>query len=411
MKIAIPKEIREGETRVAASPDTVKKFVALGAEVVVEAGAGIKAAVTDAAYEGAGATIAVDAASALSGAEIVLKVQRPMLASEGTDELGLIDRGALLVANLSPYDTPDALQAYADAGITACAMELMPRITRAQSMDVLSSQSNLAGYKAVLDACAVYGKAMPMMMTAAGTVPPAKCFIMGAGVAGLQAIATARRLGGVVSATDVRPAVKEQVESLGASFVAVEDDEFREAETSGGYAKEMSEAYQKKQAELVADHIAKQDIVICTALIPGRPAPTLITQEMVESMKPGSVIVDLAVERGGNCALSKPGEIVDHNGVLIVGHLNVPGRLPADASALYARNLLNFLTPLIDKETGALAIDWDDEIVKGVVLTRDGAIVHPAFAPKSPEPQPEAESEAEQTEPAAEGDADEQAKS
>ncbi|MEO1225743.1 MAG: Re/Si-specific NAD(P)(+) transhydrogenase subunit alpha [Pseudomonadota bacterium] len=400
MKIAIPKEIREGETRVAASPDTVKKFVALGAEVVVEAGAGIRAAVTDAAYEGAGATIAADAASALSGAEIVLKVQRPMLAGEGTDELGLIDRGALLVANLAPYDTPDALQAYADAGITACAMELMPRITRAQSMDVLSSQSNLAGYKAVLDACAVYGKAMPMMMTAAGTVPPAKCFIMGAGVAGLQAIATARRLGGVVSATDVRPAVKEQVESLGASFVAVEDDEFREAETAGGYAKEMSEAYQKKQAELVADHIAKQDIVICTALIPGRPAPTLITQEMVESMKPGSVIVDLAVERGGNCALSKPGEIVDHNGVLIVGHLNVPGRLPADASALYARNLLNFLTPLIDKDTGALAIDWDDEIVKGVVLTRDGAIVHPAFAPAPPEPEPEPE----QAEPEAEGD-------
>ena len=411
MKIAIPKEIREGETRVAASPDTVKKFVALGAEVVVEAGAGIKAAVTDAAYEGAGATIATDAASALSGADIVLKVQRPVLAGEGTDELGMIDRGALLVANLAPYDTPDAVQAYADAGITACAMELIPRITRAQSMDVLSSQSNLAGYKAVLDACAVYGKAMPMMMTAAGTVPPAKCFIMGAGVAGLQAIATARRLGGVVSATDVRPAVKEQVESLGASFVAVEDDEFREAETAGGYAKQMSEAYQKKQAELVADHIAKQDIVICTALIPGRPAPTLITQEMVESMKPGAVIVDLAVERGGNCALSKPGEIVDHNGVLIVGHLNVPGRLPADASALYARNLLNFLTPLIDKETGALAIDWDDEIVKGVVLTRDGAIVHPAFAPKPPEPQPEAEPEAEQSEPAAEGDGDAQTSS
>ncbi|MEM8590260.1 MAG: Re/Si-specific NAD(P)(+) transhydrogenase subunit alpha [Pseudomonadota bacterium] len=408
MKIAIPKEIREGETRVAASPDTVKKFVALGAEVVVEAGAGIKAAVTDAAYEGAGATIATDAASALSGAEIVLKVQRPMLAGEGTDELGMIDRGALLVANLAPYDTPDALQAYADAGITACAMELIPRITRAQSMDVLSSQSNLAGYKAVLDACAVYGKAMPMMMTAAGTVPPAKCFIMGAGVAGLQAIATARRLGGVVSATDVRPAVKEQVESLGASFVAVEDDEFREAETAGGYAKQMSEAYQKKQAELVADHIAKQDIVICTALIPGRPAPTLITQDMVESMKPGSVIVDLAVERGGNCALSKPGEIVDHNGVLIVGHLNVPGRLPADASALYARNLLNFLTPLIDKETGALAIDWDDEIVKGVVLTRDGAIVHPAFAPASSEPAPEPEPEAGT---AAGGDSDQQTSS
>lgn len=403
MKIAIPKEIREGETRVAASPDTVKKFVALGAEVVVETGAGMTASITDDAYEAAGATIAADAASALSGAEIVLKVQRPLLAAEGTDELGMIDRGAVLVATLAPYDTPDALQAYADAGITACAMELIPRITRAQSMDVLSSQSNLAGYKAVLDACAVYGKAMPMMMTAAGTVPPAKCFVMGAGVAGLQAIATARRLGGIVSATDVRPAVKEQVESLGASFVAVEDDEFREAETAGGYAKEMSEDYQRKQAELVADHIAKQDMVICTALIPGRPAPTLITQEMVEAMKPGSVIVDLAVERGGNCTLSKPGEIVDHNGVLIVGHLNVPGRLPADASSLYARNLLNFLTPLIDKETGALAIDWDDEIVKGVVLTRDGAIVHPAFAPKPPEP------EAEEAEPAGEGDGGEQA--
>lgn len=395
MKIAIPKEIRDGETRVAASPDTVKKFVALGAEVAVETGAGVRAAMTDDAYVSAGATIGSDAASTLAGADIVLKVQRPLLPAEGNDELGLIGRGALLVANLVPYDTPDALQAYADAGVTACAMELIPRITRAQSMDVLSSQSNLAGYKSVLDACAVYGKALPMMMTAAGTVPPAKCFVMGAGVAGLQAIATARRLGAVVSATDVRPAVKEQVESLAASFVAVEDDEFREAETAGGYAKQMSEAYQHKQAALVAEHIAKQDIVICTALIPGRPAPTLVTQEMVESMKPGSVIVDLAVERGGNCALSQPGQVVDHNGVLIVGHLNVPGRLPADASALYARNLLNFLTPLIDTDAAALAIDWDDEIVKGVVLTRDGVIVHPSFAPAAPE----AETEAAPTEP------------
>ncbi|MEM7442048.1 MAG: Re/Si-specific NAD(P)(+) transhydrogenase subunit alpha [Pseudomonadota bacterium] len=396
MKIAIPKEVRDGETRVAASPDTVKKFVALGAEVAVEAGAGINAAVTDDDYANAGATIGSDASSTLSGADVVLKVQRPLLASEGTDELAMIGKGALLVANLAPYDTPDALQAYADAGITACSMELIPRITRAQSMDVLSSQSNLAGYKSVLDACGVYGKALPMMMTAAGTVPPAKCFIMGAGVAGLQAIATARRLGGVVTATDVRPAVKEQVESLGASFVAVEDDEFRQAETAGGYAKQMSEAYQQKQAALTAEHIAKQDIVICTALIPGRPAPTLVTQEMVESMKPGSVIVDLAVERGGNCVLSKPGEVVNHNGVLIVGYLNVPGRLPADASALYARNLLNFLTPLIDKETSALAVDWDDEIVQGVVLTRDGAIVHPSFAPAAPEAEPAPE------EPAAE---------
>ena len=381
MKVAIPKERRSGELRVAASPDTVKKLVALGINVVVETGAGIGAAMTDEAYRAAGASITPDYSSTVGAADVVLKVRRPLLPGEGSvDELKPLVRGAMLVAILDPYDTPDAIAAYADAGVDAFAMELMPRITRAQSMDVLSSQSNLAGYKSVLDATAVFGRAFPMMMTAAGTVPPARVLVMGAGVAGLQAIATARRLGAIVSATDVRPAAKEQVESLGGSFVAVEDEEFKQAETAGGYAKEMSDGYKKKQAELIAETIKKQDIVICTALIPGRPAPTLVSEEMVASMKPGSVIVDLAVERGGNCPLSRPDEVVETHGVRIVGHTNVAGRVAVDASSLYAKNLLNFLTPLIDKESGSLAIDWDDEIIKGTALTRKGSIVHPAFA-------------------------------
>ena len=385
MRVAIPKERRPGEARVAASPDTVKKLVGLGLEVVVETGAGNGAAMPDADYEKTGARIARDLKATVADADLVLKVRRPLLAGEGkVDELAALKKGAVLAAVLDPYDAQESMDAYADAGVTAFAMELMPRITRAQSMDVLSSQSNLAGYKAVLDAAAEFGKAFPMMMTAAGTVPPAKIMVMGAGVAGLQAIATARRLGGIVSATDVRPAAKEQVESLGASFVAVEDEEFKEAETAAGYAKEMSDAYKQKQAALIAETIAKQDIVICTALIPGRPAPTLVSEDMVKTMKPGSVIVDLAVERGGNCTLSEPGKVVEAHGVKIVGHTNVPARLAADTSALYARNLLAFVQLIVDAESGALKIDWEDEIVSGTCLTRDGAIVHPSFAKAAP---------------------------
>ena len=406
MKLAIPKERRAGEMRVAASPDTVKRFIGLGAEVSVETGAGDGAAITDEEFAKAGATIAKDEAEALADADIVLKVQRPLLAGDGKgapDELALIKPGAILVAILAPYDAPDSLEAYAKAGVDAFAMELMPRITRAQVMDVLSSQSNLAGYRAVLDAAAEFGRAFPMMMTAAGTVPAAKVFIMGAGVAGLQAIATAKRLGGIVSATDVRPASKEEVASLGGAFVAVEDDEFREAQTAGGYAKEMSDAYKKKQAELIADHIKKQDIVICTALIPGRPAPTLVNDDMVKSMKPGSVIVDLAAERGGNCTLTKPGKVVQAHDVTIVGHLNVASRLPAASSLLYAKNLLNFLTPLIDADSKALKIDWDDEIVVGTALTHDGKIVNSQFAPSeaaAPADQPAGEAPADDASPA-----------
>ncbi len=314
----------------------------------------------------------------MKDADVVLKVRRP-----NAIELAQYKKGALVIAIMDPYGNEAALKAMAEAGVTAFAMELMPRITRAQSMDVLSSQANLAGYRAVIDAAAEYGRALPMMMTAAGTVPAAKVFVMGVGVAGLQAIATARRLGAIVTATDVRPAVKEQVQSLGAKFIAVEDDEFKQAETAGGYAKEMSKEYQAKQAALVAEHIKKQDIVITTALIPGRPAPRLVTKDMVASMRPGSVIVDLAVERGGNVEGAKPGEVAAVNGVKIVGHLNVAGRLAATASALYAKNLLTFLDLMIDKTAKTLAVTWDDEIVKATVLTRDGAVVHPNFAPKS----------------------------
>jgi H+-translocating NAD(P) transhydrogenase subunit alpha len=375
MKVAVAEEVDAGEPRVAATPETIKKMIGLGAEVAVEPGAGIKSGVLDADYAAAGATVAADA---VSGADIVLKVRRPQAA-----ELTRYKRGAIVIGIMDPYGHDEALRAMADAGVTAFAMELLPRITRAQVMDVLSSQANLAGYRAVIDAAAEYGRALPMMMTAAGTVPATKVFVMGAGVAGLQAIATARRLGAVVTATDVRPAAKEQVESLGAKFVAVEDDEFKAAETAGGYAKEMSKEYQAKQAALVADHVKKQDIVITTALIPGRPAPRLISKEMVASMRPGSVIVDLAVERGGNVEGVKADAVAETGGVKIVGFSNVPGRLAATASSLYAKNLLAFLDVLIDKKTKTLAINWDDDIVKATALTRDGAIVHPNFKPKS----------------------------
>ncbi|TQV81692.1 Re/Si-specific NAD(P)(+) transhydrogenase subunit alpha [Denitrobaculum tricleocarpae] len=382
MKIAIPKERRAHESRVAASPETVKKMIGLGAEVAVEKGAGTGSNFTDDAYKTAGATVGTDVTA---DADVVLKVQRPIVSGKDA-ELTSYKSGAVVMAICDPYRAGDDVSAMAKSGATVFAMDLVPRITRAQSMDVLSSQSNLAGYKAVLDASAEYASAFPMMMTAAGTVAPAKVLVMGAGVAGLQAIATAKRLGAVVSATDVRPAAKEQVESLGGTFVAVEDEEFKQAETAGGYAKEMSDDYKKKQAELIAETIKKQDIVITTALIPGRPAPMLVSADMVKSMKPGSVIVDLAVENGGNCELAQAGKVVTKHGVKIVGHYNVPSRVAADASALYARNLFNLLQLLVDGETKALAIDWEDEIVKGTCITRDGKIVHPGLAPKEDTP-------------------------
>jgi proton-translocating NAD(P)+ transhydrogenase subunit alpha len=377
MLIGVVAETDPLETRVAASPETVKKFIALGAEFAVQHGAGTGAGVSDADYEGAGARMA-SAAEVLSGVDVLLKVRRP----SGV-ELTQIKRGALIVGMMDPYGHVPAIEAMAKAGVDAFAMELLPRITRAQVMDVLSSQANLAGYRAVIDAASEYGRALPMMMTPAGTVPAAKVFIMGVGVAGLQAIATARRLGAVVTATDVRPATKEQVESLGAKFVAVEDEEFKQAETAGGYAKEMSPEYRAKQAALVAAHIAKQDIVVTTALIPGRPAPRLVTAEMAQSMRRGSVIVDLAVERGGNCELATAGELVTTaGGVKIVGYSSVT-RLAATASSLYARNLYAFVETLIDKTSKSLAIKWDDELVKATCLTRGGAIVNPNFQPKA----------------------------
>ena len=375
MRIAVARETDAAEPRVAATPETVKKLVALGAEVVVDPGAGTRSGILDLDYEAAGARVAAGGAK---DADIVLKVRRP-----SADEIKSYKKGALVVAIMDPYGNEAALKQLADAGVAAFAMELMPRITRAQSMDVLSSQANLAGYRAVIEAAEEYGRALPMMMTAAGTVPAAKVFIMGVGVAGLQAIATARRLGAVVTATDVRPATKEQVESLGAKFLAVEDEEFKNAQTAGGYAKEMSKEYQAKQAALVAEHIKKQDIVITTALIPGRPAPKLVSAEMVASMKPGSVIVDLAVERGGNVEGAVPGQVVQVGPAKIVGHLNVPGRLAASSSALYAKNLLTFIDTMIDKKEKKLAINWDDELIKATMLTRDGAVVHPNFMPKT----------------------------
>jgi NAD(P) transhydrogenase subunit alpha len=367
----------EGETRAAITPETAKKLVGLGCTVRVVSGSGLSAGIADAAYADVGATIVSGTAEAAAGADILLKVRRP-----AQSELAGLAPGALVVSMLSPFDDRSGLEALAGSGASLFSMEFMPRITRAQSMDVLSSQSNLAGYKAVVDAASLLHQAMPMMMTAAGTVPASKVFIMGVGVAGLQAIATARRLGGIVSATDVRPATKEQVASLGAKFIAVEDDEFREAQTAAGYAKPMSDAYQAKQKELVAGHIRTQDIVITTALIPGRPAPRLITAEMVASMKPGAVIVDLAAERGGNCELTKPGELVESGGVKIWGPLNLAGTLAVNATSLYAKNLLNFLETMFDRKTKAFAIDWEDDIVKGTLVAKGGRIVHPSLAPK-----------------------------
>jgi len=383
MKLAIPRERRAHERRVAATPDTVKRLKGLGLEVVVEAGAGAGVSIPDEAYAAAGATVAPDYASAVGEADIVLKVARPLAASEGQDEAAALKRGAVLVAMLDPYRNRDQVADFAARGLTAFAMELVPRITRAQAMDVLSSQANLAGYKAVLDAASEFGRAFPMMMTAAGTIAPAKVMVMGAGVAGLQAIATARRLGAVVCATDVRLAAKEQVESLGGTFVMVDDEEARQAETSGGYAKEMSDAYKKKQAALIADTIRKQDIVVCTAQIPGRAAPRLVSDAMIASMRPGSVIVDLAVETGGNCEGSVVGEVVLRHGVRVVGHANVPSRVAVDASQLYAKNLLSFVQLVVGKD-GALKVDRDDEIVKGALLSIDGAVVHPNFLPPPP---------------------------
>jgi NAD(P) transhydrogenase subunit alpha len=382
MKVAIVKERRAFERRVAASPDTVKQLKGLGLDVAVEAGAGDGACFVDAAYEAAGATIAADEAAALDGADIVLKVQRPLIGKGAQlNELKLMKKGAVLVGMLAPLENAADVQAYAKAGVIALAMELVPRITRAQTMDVLSSQANLAGYKAVLDAASEFGRAMPMMMTAAGTIKAARILVMGAGVAGLQAIATARRLGGVVFATDVRAAAKEQVESLGANFLMVDEEAMKSAETAGGYAREMGEDFQRRQREMVTNALKRIDMVICTALIPGRKAPVLLTEEMLGVMAAGSVVVDLAVESGGNVVGSKPEETVTtEGGVKIIGYANAPAHIPVDASLLYARNLWSFLALLVDKEKG-LHIDTSDEIVKAALLTMDGAVVNPALAP------------------------------
>lgn len=381
MKIAVPAvpvTQRNQEPRVGVSADTVKRFVDLGFEVMIEAGAGDASGIPDQTYEEKGAKISSNFAATVEGAEVVLVVSRPQ-----ADDIAALPRGTKLVGMLAPYDDQQIFTVLAEAGVDAFAMELMPRISRAQYMDVLSSQANLAGYKAVIDAAASFHRAMPMMMTAAGTIAPAKVLVMGAGVAGLQAVATAKRMGSIVSATDVRPAVKEQVESLGGKFVMVESDETESAETSGGYAKEMSDDYKRRQAELIEKTIADQDIVICTALIPGRPAPVLVTEDMVKSMRPGSVIVDLAVERGGNCPLSEPNQVVQAHGVTIIGYTNYPARLATDASMLYSKNLYNFISQYVDQESGAFALDWDDELVTGTALTRDGALVHPLFQSES----------------------------
>ena len=378
MQIAVPKERQPGETRVATSPDVVKKLVALGAEVVVEAGAGLGASFADDAFAKAGATIAPDFAQTVGKADIVLKVQRPSI--DGDNELAKLRKGAVLIGNLQAFAHPRDIAAYATAGLTSFALELMPRITRAQAMDILSSQSNLAGYRAVIDAAAMFGRAFPMMITAAGTVAPARVLVLGCGVAGLQAIATARRLGGIVTGYDVRPASREQVESLGAKFFQIDAGMVADAETAGGYAREMADDYKQKQEQALSEFLAKQDIAISTALIPGRPAPRLITEAMVRGMRPGSVIVDLAAEAGGNCALTELDKVVVRHGVTIAGHANPARRLAADASALYARNLLQFTSLLIDKAKGGLAIDWNDEIIKATLVTRDGQIVNAAVA-------------------------------
>ncbi|HMN37178.1 MAG TPA: Re/Si-specific NAD(P)(+) transhydrogenase subunit alpha [Hyphomicrobium sp.] len=375
--IAVTREPAD-EPRVAVSPETVKKLSAAGATVRVESGAGLRSRFSDEALKAAGAEI-VSREAALGGADVLLAIRRP-----SADDVKALKPGALVIAGLNPYDDRAGLDALAATAASVFAMEFMPRTTRAQAMDILSSQANLAGYKAVVDAGAMFGQALPMMMTPAGTVPAAKAFIMGVGVAGLQAIATARRLGAQVTATDVRPATKEQVQSLGAKFVAVEDEEFKQAQTAAGYAKPMSAEYQAKQAELVANHIKNQDIVITTALIPGRPAPRLITRAMVESMKPGSVIVDLAAERGGNCELTQAGKVIETpNGVKISGPLNLAGSIAVNASSLFAKNLLAFLEIMLDKKEKKLAVDWNDDLVKGTLVAKDGKIVHPNLVQQS----------------------------
>jgi proton-translocating NAD(P)+ transhydrogenase subunit alpha len=378
MKIAVVKERRAFERRVAASPDTVKRMVGMGLEVTIESGAGAGAQFTDAAFAEAGARIAVDQAAALGDADVVLKVQRPLIGAEsGIDELALLKREAALIGLLQPAQNPADANAYAGAAISAFAMELVPRITRAQAMDVLSSQANLAGYKAVIDAAAEFGRAFPMMMTAAGTIKAARLLVMGAGVAGLQAIATGRRLGAIVSATDVRAAAKEQVESLGATFITVDEATARTAETAEGYAREMGEDYQRRQRERITEALKRTDIVVCTALVPGRKAPILLTSAMVAGLAAGSVIVDLAIEAGGNVEGSRAEEVVlTPNGVKIIAPANMPSRIAADASQLYARNLLSFLSLLVDKDKG-LKIDTSDEIIKATLLTQNGAIVNP----------------------------------
>ena len=378
MRIGVPKEIVPGETRIAASPDSIKKFTALGVEVLVESGAGAGAQMSDEALAEAGAHIVVDAKTVYGDVDLVTKVRAPLCDGIAADELSLVDPDAVLVGLLAPLQQREQVARYAAHGVTSFAMELIPRISRAQSMDALSSQSNIAGYKAVIDAAEHFGRILPMMMTAAGTVAPARVVVLGAGVAGLQAIATAKRLGAMVSAFDVRPAVKEQVESLGAKFISVDADAGN-AETAGGYAREMGDEYRRRQADLIHETLAKQDICITTAQIPGKPAPELITEAMVKDMKPGSVIVDLAVETGGNCALSAHDQVVVRHGVTIIGHANYPARVPVDTSALYARNLFNFIQPMIDPENHALEIDWEDEVIRGALLTRGGEVVNPAL--------------------------------
>jgi NAD(P) transhydrogenase subunit alpha len=380
LKIGIPKERRPSEKRVAASPETVRKLAAMGIELLVEKEAGHASFFPDRFYQDAGATIVPDAGTLFREADVILKVQRPLVEPLlEVDETALLRPDQTLIAMMDALVNRDQVKVYADKKVTAIALELLPRITRAQSMDVLSSQSNLAGYKAVIDASYHFGKLFPMMMTAAGTIAPARVLILGAGVAGLQAIATAKRLGAIVSAFDVRPVAKEQVESLGAKFVEVASKEVESAETAGGYAREMSEEYKKKQAELIYETAKKSDIIITTALIPGKPAPVLVTEEMVRDMKPGSVIFDLAAPAGGNCPLCVMDQVVVVHGVTILSYENVPSHVPMDASTLYARNVFNFLVPMIDKETKALRIDTEDEIIRGTLLTHEGRIVHPAF--------------------------------
>ena len=378
MRIGVPKEIVPGETRIAASPDSIRKFTALGVEVLVESGAGVGAQMSDEVLAEAGAHIVVDAKTVYGDADLVTKVRAPLCDGNAADELSFMNSDTVLVGLLAPLQQREQVDRYASHGVTSFAMELIPRISRAQSMDALSSQSNIAGYKAVIDAADHFGRILPMMMTAAGTVAPARVVVLGAGVAGLQAIATAKRLGGLVSAFDVRPAVKEQVESLGAKFISVDADA-GDAETAGGYAREMGDLYKARQAALIHETLTKQDICITTAQIPGKPAPELITEAMVKDMKPGSVIVDLAVEGGGNCALSAHDQVVVRHGVTIIGHANYPARVPVDTSTLYARNLFNFIKPMVNQESHALEIDWEDEVIRGALLTKGGEVVNPVL--------------------------------